>query len=73
MTAMQDKYIQLDQFLKHRGLVDSGGHAKVVIQAGEVLVNGDVDTRRGKKLRLGDKVVFQGQSLEVSTDDLKPC
>ncbi len=63
-------YIRLDQFLKFKGAVESGGHAKVVIQSGEVVVNGEVDTRRGKKLRLGDKVDYEGESYEIGPSDL---
>lgn len=57
--------IQLDQFMKFTGMVGTGGQAKLVIQAGEVLVNGVVETRRKKKLKAGDKVTFRGQSLIV--------
>ncbi|HEY4002917.1 MAG TPA: RNA-binding S4 domain-containing protein [Candidatus Xenobia bacterium] len=52
--------MKLDQFLKHQGLVDSGGQAKVLIQAGQVKVNGEVETRRGRKLQAGDKVEYGG-------------
>lgn len=48
--------IQLDQFLKREGLVMTGGEAKMLIQSGEVRLNGEVETRRRKKLALGDKV-----------------
>jgi ribosome-associated protein len=48
--------IRLDQFMKLVGLVRSGGEAKHLIQGGEVLVNGEVETRRSKKLRPGDVV-----------------
>jgi ribosome-associated protein len=57
--------IQLDQFLKLAGLVGTGGQAKIVIQAGEVLLNGVVETRRKKKLHPGDVVTFNGHTLEV--------
>jgi ribosome-associated protein len=57
--------IQLDQFLKLNGLVGTGGQAKRVIQGGEVLLNGVVETRRKKKLKAGDKVVFAGETLIV--------
>ncbi|MBM3464028.1 MAG: RNA-binding S4 domain-containing protein [Armatimonadetes bacterium] len=49
-------FIKLDAFLKWQGMVGTGGEAKVRIQAGEVLVNGDVEMRRGRKLRAGDVV-----------------
>lgn len=57
--------IRLDQFLKRVGLVMSGGEAKHLIQGGEVLLNGIVETRRSKKLALGDVVTFRGQSATV--------
>ena len=48
--------IQLDQFMKLQGMVGTGGQAKLVIQGGEVLVNGQIETRRKKKLKQGDEV-----------------
>lgn len=61
--------IHLDQFLKAQSLVSTGGQAKVVIQGGEVLLNGEVETRRRKQLREGDVVEFAGQQLRVEFDD----
>ena len=55
----------LGQALKASDLVGSGGEAKVVIQAGEVRVNGEVETRRGRKLREGDVVELGDERLEV--------
>ena len=55
----------LGQALKVASLVGSGGEAKVVIQAGEVLVNGEVETRRGRKLEEGDVVEVGEEQLEV--------
>ena len=52
-------FIRLDAVLKLNDAVQSGGHAKVVIQGGEVKVNGEICTMRGKKLRQGDKVEFE--------------
>jgi ribosome-associated protein len=57
--------VQLDQFMKLTGMVGTGGQAKVVIQAGEVRLNGAIETRRKKKLKAGDQVTFQGQTLVV--------
>ncbi len=57
--------IQLDQFLKFKGLVQTGGEAKLLIQAGEVRVNGKIEMRRGKKLVPGDRVTTMGSSLVV--------
>lgn len=62
----EEQTIQLDQFLKWKGLVSTGGHAKVVIQGGEVLLNGVVETRRKKKLKTGDKVTFAGRTIVVN-------
>ncbi len=55
MTQTQ-KVIQLDQFLKLSGLVSTGGQAKVLIQGGEVKLNGAIETRRKKKIKAGDVV-----------------
>ncbi|MBQ6625552.1 MAG: RNA-binding S4 domain-containing protein [Clostridia bacterium] len=55
------EFIRLDSFLKICNAVQSGGHAKIVIQNGEVKVNGEVCTLRGKKLRTDDKVEFENQ------------
>jgi ribosome-associated protein len=55
----------LGQALKVASLVGSGGEAKVLIQAGEVLVNGEVETRRGRKLEAGDVVEVGDERLEV--------
>lgn len=68
MAEENEPTIQLDQFLKWKGLVSTGGQAKTVIQGGEVQLNGVVETRRKKKLRAGDKVTFAGRTLIV---DLK--
>ena len=55
----------LGQALKVARLVGSGGEAKVLIQAGEVLVNGEVETRRGRKLGAGDVVEVGDERLEI--------
>lgn len=56
------EFIKLDQFLKFAEVVSSGGEAKELISQGEVKVNGEVDTRRGKKLRSGDEIEVSGES-----------
>ena len=58
-------FIKLDQFLKWQGIVQTGGEAKLRIKDGEVLVNGEVETRRGKKLIKGDRVKIEGKTYEV--------
>ena len=50
--------MKLDQFLKWHNLVSSGGEAKVLIKAGKVSVNGVIEKRRGRKLIIGDRVLF---------------
>ena len=60
--------IQLDHFLQSCG-VPTGGQAKRLIQAGEVLVNNEVEKRRKMKLRLGDVVLFDGEEFEVALDE----
>jgi ribosome-associated protein len=61
----EEPAITLGQALKASDLVGSGGEAKVLIQAGEVLVNGEVETRRGRKLVAGDVVEVGDERLEV--------
>ncbi len=61
--------IQLDQFMKFVGMVSTGGQAKVVIQGGEVLLNGEIETRRKKKLIHGDEVTFDGETFAVVFED----
>lgn len=61
----EDEYITLGQLLKAVGLVESGVEAKEVIQRGEASVNGEADTRRGRKLRDGDTVRFRGTEIRV--------
>lgn len=61
----EDEFIKLGQALKAVNLVSSGVEAKIVIQNGEVLVNGEVDTRRGKKLYNGDTFTYQGKTVKV--------
>ena len=55
--------MKLDQFLKWKNLVTSGGEAKIFIKSGAVKVNGVIETRRGKKLIKGDKVIFLKNEL----------
>ena len=63
--AIKEEFIKLDSALKLAGLVSTGGHAKVVIQGGEVRVNDTVCTMRGKKLYSGDCVSFDGDEFEI--------
>jgi ribosome-associated protein len=62
---IKDEFIKLGQALKLAGLVDSGVEAKVVIQDGEVKLNGAVETQRGKKIVSGDVVEYNGNSFKI--------
>ena len=62
-------FIKLQDLLKFANLVETGGEAKERIQGGEVRVNGEVCTMRGKKIRPGDVVLFAGQELTVAYAD----
>ena len=62
---LRDEYIKLGQALKAAGLVDSGVEAKDVIVNGLVKVNGAVEVQRGKKLYDGDKVLFDGNEIQI--------
>ena len=63
--AIKEDFIRLDSAMKLADMVVTGGHAKIVIQEGEVKVNGEVCTMRGKKLRKGDKVEFDGLGFQT--------
>lgn len=61
----EDEFIKLGQALKKAGLVGSGVEAKIVIQDGEVTLNGEVEVQRGKKLYDGDVVSYNGETLKI--------
>lgn len=63
------EFIKLQDLLKFASLVSTGGEAKIVILEEEVKVNGEVCTQRGKKIRPGDVVRFNGQELTISYAD----
>lgn len=63
-----DEYIKLDQFLKLAQIVITGGEAKAIILEGMVKVNGEVELRRGRKLRDGDRVEVEGEELVVQVE-----
>lgn len=66
MTSADTPHIRLDQLLKREGLAGTGGQAKWLITDGGVKVNGEVETRRGRKLHEGDRVELDGHVIEVS-------
>ena len=63
---LRDDYIKLGQVLKAAGLVENGVDAKYAIQDGLVLVNGNTELQRGKKLYSGDIVSFEGETIMIS-------
>ncbi len=63
---IKDEYIKLGQALKLAGMVGSGVEAKVMVQDGQVIVNGEVELQRGKKLHPGDVISFQGEEAEIT-------
>ncbi|CAI9417542.1 RNA-binding S4 domain-containing protein [Nocardioides sp. T2.26MG-1] len=67
-VAIRDQSIRLGQFLKLANLVESGAEAKPVIADGQVLVNGEVETRRGRQLVLGDVVTLGPASARVADE-----
>lgn len=67
-VAIRDEFIKLDSFLKFAGAVLSGGEAKELIQSGKVLVNGEVCTMRGKKMRPGDEAQLGGIIYRVTAE-----
>jgi ribosome-associated protein len=64
---IRTEYIKLDALIKFAGLCATGGEAKVRIEQGEVLVNGEVCTQRGKKLRAGDTVSLGQNTVVISS------
>ena len=64
--TIRDDFIKLGQAMKLAGLVGSGVEAKVLIQDGMVSVNGEVETRRGRKLVVGDEFEFDGNTIKVT-------
>ena len=65
VIRLRDEYIKLGQALKAAGLVESGVEAKEVITERLVTVNGETDTRRGRKLYAGDMVLFDGEEIRI--------
>lgn len=65
IIKLRDEFIKLGQALKAAGLVESGVDAKEVIVKGLVVVNGEIETRRGRKLYDGDEVEFDGDKISI--------
>jgi ribosome-associated protein len=60
-----EEFILLQALLKASGLCETGGGAKIAIAGGKIKVDGEVETRRGKKIRTGQTVAFEGKQIKV--------
>ena len=68
-VSISTDFIRLDALLKLAGTADTGGQAKVLIQAGQVTVNGEVCIQRGRKIRPGDVVQETGNQTEIRVEE----
>ena len=66
--TINEEYIRLDNLMKFSGMCNSGGRAKYLIQNGEVKLNGEVCTMRGKKIRPGDTIEYQNRTVTVTSN-----
>lgn len=64
-VKINTEIIKLDAFLKWAGAVTQGSDAKIYIKNGEVILNGNVEIQRGKKIRVGDEIQFDGETYKV--------
>ena len=67
----EERYIELNTFLKIKGIASSGGEAKQIIRIEQVKVNGIVDTRNKKKLHKGDKIEVKGKTFVLKEEEIK--
>ncbi len=74
IAELESEFVELYKILKFEGLADSGGNAKQAIAEGLVSVNGEIETRKRKKIRAGDQIDFIDHHIEVVTklDDAPP-
>lgn len=63
--SIKEDFIKLDSLLKYSTVAQTGGHAKIMIQNGEVCINGEICTQRGKKVHKGDTVTVNGTEITV--------
>lgn len=66
---IHSEYITLQQFLKFTGIISNGGEVKFFLQENEVAVNGEIEKRRGKKLRLNDLVLVNGATYKITNEN----
>lgn len=68
-VVLRKEPVELHKILKFEGMVPSGGVAKLAIESGDVMVNGEVETRKRKKMVSGDIIEFNGEQIRLVTDD----
>lgn len=68
-VSIKTDFIKLDSFVKFAGLTDTGGQAKEMVLTGQVKVNGEVCTMRGKKIKPGDQVEAKGRLFVTATEE----
>lgn len=68
LIKIKTEFIKLDQLLKYASIVSTGGEAKVVISEELVIVNGEIATQRGKKIRHGDIIEFDGEKYKIENE-----
>ncbi len=69
IAELESEFVELYKILKFEGIADSGGEAKQAIAEGQVSVNGEVETRKRKKIRAGDQIDFIDHHIEVVAKD----
>jgi ribosome-associated protein len=70
-VTITTEFIKLDQFLKWVGIAENGAHSKEIILEGIVKVNGEVELRRGRKVRAGDQIDIKGETFIVEQKEEK--
>jgi len=68
IVKIKTEFIKLDQLLKFANIVSTGGEAKIVIAEEEVMLNGEIVTQRGKKIRHGDIIEFDGEKYKIENE-----
>jgi len=66
---LESEPVELHKILKFEGMVPSGGVAKMAIESGDVLVNGEVETRKRKKMMAGDVIEFNGEVIRLCLEE----
>lgn len=63
--TLKSDYIELVKLLKLLGIAETGGHAKILVEEGEVFLNGNPESRKRAKLRAGDKIEVSGETIQI--------